>query len=274
MTNSNLLKKKSNSFGVFYSLIHHKKINGTLFYCFEHFVFLNKFKKTNFYIKDCSEEDLKTILKIFKEKYDYDSNLDELIFPISSIREIYRIDIEKALFLDIRSLNEILLFLKCKDIYSFVNEEGILPESNKNIKYYGIYDYQKYDVEQMLQINFDIFKKIDNKFTDAAFVSLSKSSNYKEYFKIKERKIIVKSPNEGLGNIFELVDALYFLHNSIDTNNRAIPEAFFYNKRIEIFHSDSNLIDSVVLRYEDCLKGNLRNYWLDENNKIIRDMIE
>ena len=84
--------------------------------------------------------------------------------------------------------------------------------------------------------------------------------------------IIIKKSHSGQGNMFENIDGVHYVHTQRDTNNRIIPEAFFYGKTVTIedLHPE---IDSIKLRYEDILANGLKNYTLTEDDIIIQAMI-
>lgn len=262
---------------IFYYLIKNKKINGSLFYCFEHFVFLNKYKHTTFFLYDCSEEDLTLVVDIFKDRYNFDYCILDRIVIVNSVTELYKIESDKCLFLDTRSFEKVFRFTTIKECLVYCNDYFKPIKSKfKKIKYYGYYDYQNFEVEQMLQINFDIFKPIKNKKTDTAFVSSPYTDQSKliPFLDIKEPNIITKGAENHHKNLFEKFDTLYIYQIRHDVNNRAIPEAFFYSKKVVVKYKDNTFIDSVKLRYDDCMDGNLKKYWLDDNNKIIKSMLE
>lgn len=217
------------------------------------------------------------IKNIFVDRYNFNHDLLDKMVVINGIMDIYTIDTDKSLFLDTRSFNNIFMFLKCKDIHIFVNDDfKPIRSSIKSLKYYGFYDYQNFDIEQMLQLNFDIFKKINHTVTDTALVSspLNDSTETLKYLGIQEKNIIFKTSDIHHKNLFESFDVLHMYHKNIDTNNRAIPEAFFYGKRVYIRYADPSVIDSVRLRYNDCTENGVMPYWLDIENKMIKGMLE
>jgi len=257
------LKEKLHN-SVYYYFIKDKKINGTLFYCFEYFEFLNNYRDTYFYIYDISKEDLEFVKNIFKNKYNFNEEILEKIIPINNIREIYNSQGYKNLILDIRTFNKISPFLK-NDIYAFVNERGNLFKSKiKKIFYYGSYDYQSYDIYNILKFNFNIFKPFENPKNGKEFISAGNLKNL-------PKNVDKKKPNEFF-NIFKEYEKFKYIHNYLDVNNRFIVECFFYERELE-FVNEIKVIDSAVLRYEDCLNGNLEEYKLTKDDKIIQGIL-
>lgn len=264
--------------GVVYKFQKNNKINGTLFYCFEYFAFLNNKTKVRFYIVDISERDLNLVKKIFSEKY----NFDEKIFGyITSIKatQLYQLNLDKTLVLDIKSFYGLKEFLT-NDIHCFSNENhaGYKYKNERNITFYGCYDYQKYDIEAILKLNFDIFKKNGFEKKSGVFISspnlkqLEKNtSKYRNLYKDKE--IILKKHAVGRGDIFEVVDTIHYIHTGLDTNNRIIPEAFYYQKSV-VIDEETNVQDSTGIRYNDITKNGIRKYQIKVSDAIIKAILD
>jgi len=269
---------------VFYDVLPHKLINGSLFYAFEHYVKLSEFTDTNLYLYKCSDTDLQTVIEIFKDKYNVKYNSEKLsdniynnIYNINSIRELYKIKTDKSLFLDGRSFN---------NIYQFINSDVVVYNSHvnlkkfkskiKDIKWFGYYDYQDFDIKEKLQLNFSIFKDIKPKKTDTAFFSSSLADS-SELFKfaenIKESKVLSKVSRTHTTNLFEEIDTLYYVHINLDVNNRMIPEAFYYKKNIEIIQPKEMKPDSILHRYNDIKENGLQEYTLTKDSLIIQEML-
>jgi len=256
---------------VYYYAIKDKKINGTLFYCFEYFEFLNKFIDTYYYIYDMSDEDLEFVKNVFREKYDFDENLLDKIKNINNIREIYASQNKRNLILDTRTFNKFFPLIK-NNLYVFMSGGNAyydektalnMPKSKiKNIKYYGSYDYQNYEIFEYLKFNFDIFKKFDNPKNGKKFISSCQMKEGKDS----------KKPNLFY-NIFKDYEKFKYIHDLRDVNNRFIVECFHYDRELE-FINEIDEIDSSILRYDDCRDGNILRYKLDKNDKIIKDILD
>jgi hypothetical protein len=145
---------------------------------------------------------------------------------------------------------------------------------NKQIKYYGFYDYQRFDHQVRLKLNFDIFKTLSKVEKDNVFVS-SPHVNYASIDlpqELKHLRPITKNKNSHHENLFELFESVYYFHSGLDTNNRLIPECFFYNKKLAIeFNGAFN--DSVYLRYTDIKENGLCNYHLTTEDPMIQDFL-
>jgi len=264
------LKEKSRNISIYYYFIRDKRVNGTLFYCFEYFEFLNRFNNAYFYIYDISEKDLEFVKNIFRKRYNFKDEILEKIIPINSLIGVYNSQSQKNLILDTRTFNKLFPLIK-EDIYVFMSggnnhydEKKILnmPKSKiKNIYYYGSYEYQNYEIFEYLKFNFEIFKKFKNPKNGKIFTSS----------RLMKEKKDAKDPNKFF-NIFEEYEKFKYIHNLRDVNNRFIPECFFYERELE-FVNEIKEIDSAVLRYEDCLNRNLEKYKLTKDDKIIQGIL-
>lgn len=272
------------TYNIIYNFINNKKVNGTLFYCFEYFIESNNHKNTDFLIYDISKEDLLYIKQIFLDKYTFDITLLNRIKIIEKRTHLITkfTKYTKTLFLDVRSFNTLHQFIKNKDntILCFNNTKNPHKYSSKrnSFIFYGSYDYQTYDKYCLLKLNFNIFKKLDvvEGYKDTAFLSIpflptDNKIQYQKYIdkmNITEQNVLTKNNNIHNKNLFNTFYAFYYFHIDLDTNNRIIPECFYYNKKITIeFNGNKN--DSIYLRYNDILKNGLSNYNLELKNDIM-----
>lgn len=260
---------------IFYFFKKNAKINGTLFYCFEYFAFCRSLNvDVKFYLYQISEKDLDYVKGIFKNKYQVNDDVLNSIEAVNFVNEIYQLKIQKALILDIHSFNQIYYFIPC-DIICYSNEaHGMIRSDKKNIEYYGFYKYQNFDVSEKLKLNFNIFKPIKESKEKSVFVS-SRLFNYKDFNlpqELADYQIITKHEDEHRENMFELFDTVYYYHSALDTNNRLIPECFFYNKKIVIEYN-GKYDDSIYLRYTDIKENGLAPYTLDENDLMVKGFL-
>jgi len=262
------------NYGVVYKFKKHKKINGTLFYCFEYYIFLKQFIDINFYIVNISPDDLELIKTIFSQKYN--------VVPkdIISIKptELYELNLDKTLILDVMSFYDCKEFLT-NQIYCFSNDGHPMfryKKANRKVTYYGSYDFQNYDIFTYLKFNFNIFKPITTN-KSGVFISCMDETYIKDKMSIYETKfqkpIIIKKTNSGIGNIFDYVDAVHYVHMQFDKNNRIIPEAFYYGRDITI-EETSSFADSIKLRYNDIKENGLDNYTLTKEDVIIKEFLK
>lgn len=257
---------------VIYTFKSHNKYNGTLFYCFEYFAKAYEIDPcTIFYIHNITIEELEKIKDIFRDRYEISEKLLSRIHYGNSIQDLYALGSTSNLILDIHSFESVYYFLK-GNIYCYSNYPHEMKRSEfKKIIYFGHYTYQNFDYEVKLKLNFKIFKKLIKSDPNGIFVS-SRNENYKDFSlpeELAHLKPINKDKNSHYTNLFELFDTVYYYHSGIDTNNRLIPEAFFYNKKIYIKYNDFEK-DSIYYRYEDILKNGLDSYTLDESDLMLK----
>lgn len=261
-------------YGVVYKLKDHKKINGTLFYCFEYFSFLRNFVDVSFYITNIKRrEEFQRIITLFKEKYinTHETN----IVPIKTI-DLYTLNLDHTIVLDIHTFNDCREFLT-NSIHCFSNEthNNFQYKNNRRVIYYGSYpSYQKFDIFSYLKLNFSNLKPLNRVGGEGVFVS-GVNAEFAEKHKNKwvdlyaPKRVIIKQANIGRGNIFDYIDTVHYVHTSRDKNNRIIPETFYYGKRLIIENNPYLGLDSIRWRYDDITQNGLSNYTLTEKDEII-----
>ena len=247
--------------GVVYKFQPSHKLNGSLFYSFEHAAFL----KSKLYLVDISDRDLKMVIDILSAKYSVP--VDNLV-PLR-VTDLYFLKLDKTLVLDIRSFYHCKEFLT-NEIHVNSNEshEMYRYKDNRTVTYYGSYDYQDFDIFNYSKINFSIFKELE-KSGDSVFVSGMFIRDGYQYSD-PNKTVITKSHDRGFGNLFELIDTVHYIHGELDTNNRIIPEALYYNKKVTIEDNIPHIVDSTSLRYKDIIANGLGNYTLSNNDEIIK----
>ena len=260
---------------ILYEVIPHKPINGSLFYCYEYYRFIDNLKQDIiFIIKDTSKKYKNLILNTIENKYLTDS--DNIIFT-HSIMEIYKLSksIDKILFLDTRSYRNNFEFLETKNIYLYNNDNNFYRPKTKNLRVYGYYDYQDFDFKTLLKFYFDIYPPLKKSKKGYFLSSTLKNINEKISKKISEKikgNKIEKNVFQHVNNLFESFDTLVYIHSTLDTNNRIIIESAFYNKNIE-FIDEISIIDSSHLRYKDVKNRKLNKYYLTKDDILIKDFI-
>ena len=257
------------NYGVVYKFKPHNKINGTLFYCFEYFKFLRKYADFKFYIVGIDTKDLNLVVEILTTKY---NTVVDNIVPTNLI-ELYKLNLDRTLILDVNTFYDCKEFLT-NEIHCFSNDthEMFRYKNNRSVTYYGSYPYQRYDVECILKLNFEIFKTcvsqpgvfvscLDPKFIRYEYERLTKQFN---------RTILLKKQHTGMGDLFDHIDAVHYIHVVRDTNNRIIPEAFFHGKTVTIEEPHTLEPDSIRFRYDDIVANGLGNYTLTEHCPMVQ----
>lgn len=260
--------------GVVYKSKPHKILNGSLFYCYEHYRLLKQYTDdVKFYLIDVDDNQLEQINTVLDQKY---INHQNCITPISKIFDLYYAKLSKTLVLDMPTFNSYKEFFT-GDVHCFANEEHDMYryKDSRTVTYYGYYPYQMFDVKNMLKLNFDIFKPC--KTNSGVFVSgvLGANETKQKYEKMYGKPVHMKMNNYGVGNVYDMVDHMHYVHTSRDKNNRAIPEAFFHNKTVTIERLGwYKELDSVDYRYEDIIKHGLQSYTLTKEDRMIQACLE
>jgi len=255
--------------GVVYKFKPHNKINGTLFYCFEYFKYLRKSIDTKLYIVDIAPADLQLVVDILADKYN--TPIDNIV-PVKLV-DLYKLQLDRTLILDVNTFYDCKEFLT-NEIHCFSNDshEMFRYKNSRTVTYYGSYDYQNYDQFCYLKLNFEIFKQLQAQGNSVFISALDQKYirfNLERWKKEFNKPIILKKSHSGVGNLFDLVDSVHYVHTSRDTNNRIIPEAFFYGKQVTIEQVHPEL-DSIKLRYDDIAANGLGNYTITDNDAMVQ----
>ncbi len=265
--------------GIFYNWQPHNKINGSLFYAFEYanmLYGLDSKTKVHFFItslRPLSQKDKDLIYKVFYDKY-IDTSV---IIKFSSIVGCHLIStfLDKALFLDVKSYNTITKFLPGVEKHLYCNNKDDMINSvtyPENIYYwYERYQIGKYKTK--LKLYFDIHKTYPDIENNIWFVS-SIGSTEKQIELFLPDKYILKQ-HKKMVNIYKDYQKIMYIHNgNLDTNNRLIPEAMYFNKDLHIkwVHEDY-MNDSIFERYIDIKQNGLESYTLDDMDIMIQNLL-
>ena len=262
---------------IFYNSITTKKINGTLFYCFEYFIFLKQFVPDIKYILfNADENDLKNFKSIFLEKYNFNNEYLNDIVIINRYTDFAKFKIENLIILDINSYNKIRNFTgTTKNVRIYSNGDHNYLNLKNNHIFYGIYDYQKFNKKERLKFYIDIHKKFKHT-ENKIFVT---SSHPNVDFMLNSLNlndnpdIFIKYANEHNKNMFSKINKIIYWHsNNIDKNNRAIVEAYIHGIELEVYYND-NLNDSIYERHQELLKNGLDSFKLDLSDSLIIDYL-
>lgn len=267
---------------ILYHFIKHKRINGTLFYAFEYFVFLNKYKDTDLWLFDISDKNLEYVKNIFKDRYNFDHKL------LDKIKSVHLKDFikypNKIIILDNRTYENLRKFFpKAKVLWhkTDIKQYNYLDEKiNPNDITFGSYHFQKYEVKQHLQFNWDIYPEIKTS-TNKIFISKLSMSNEsaldildsKNIF-IDKSKIFIKNDSTHYNNLFEEFNTFIYIKNPhiTDTNHRLLVESYYYNKNIILVDDYKN--DSVYIRFQELQKYGIDYFRLSTKNKMIEEYLD
>lgn len=261
--------------GVVYKFSAYNKINGSLFYCYEHCQYLRNFCDCVLYIVNATPNDALTISGLFDAKYTVPTNN---IKYLNRVTDLYREQLDKTVVLDINTFTATKAFLTNEVLcYSNSTHDMFRYRDGRSVTYFGSYDYQRYDVFSYLKLNFGIFTPCKSGY--GVFISgnnvpymMAHEREYVEMFAPKP--VTIKSKLAGTGDIFDRIDSVHYVHARQDKNNRIIPEAFFHGKAVTMSSPMDLPIDSAYLRYNDITANGLSTYTISEQDAIIQKCLK
>jgi hypothetical protein len=255
---------------ILYNVLNNKQINGTLFYAFEYYCFLNKFTDIKFVI--FKNEDNEYLKSIFFDKYTDPFLIDKIIF-INSYKDLVNLKIKNSLMLDLNTYKKLSPFLKNSKMRVYSNK--IDDFKNDNASFYGFYDYQHFHKKTRLKFFVDIHKIFDKK-EDKIFVSFL-TGDFKQILnslKLNENDTLYKTLSEHNYNLFKRINKIIYFHTGyMDVNNRIVVESFIHKTPLEV-HYNGHYNDSVFERTEELNKNGLKEFILDENDILIKDFLK
>lgn len=258
---------------VLYHVNSHKKINGTLFYCFEYYSLLKQYiPNLKFILLNTSDEDMSMIRDIFIEKYLIDT-VD--CINLSKITDFARLSVKNLLILDINSYKKMKDFsYKIESIRIYSNDIHEYLNKKSNHIFYGWYPYQRYNFKTRLKL----FKQLHRTYKDkgSKILVTSLHGDFKQILNdlnLKEQDVYIKKLNTHNPNLFQNINKLIYWHSgNFDTNNRSLIEACLHKLDLEIYLNGYES-DSIKERYDMILQGKINDFWLDENDILIKDFI-
>lgn len=262
--------------GILYHSNKHKKINGTLFYSFEYFLFLkNYIPDIKLFLINTDENDILLFKEIFKDKYSFNHcYLDDIIF-LSKFIPFLQYEINKLIILDIHSYTRIRDFLgKTKKVFVYSNEEHNFL-NDKNTIFYGWYDYQNFHKKTRIKLYKEVHKTFNIK-GNKIFVTSSNANNSDilRILKLDNNETYTKELNSHNSNMFEHINKMIYWHSgNRDTNNRAIVESYIHNIPLVVYFNE-NFNDSIFERTEAINNGRLSEMFIDENDILIQDFLK
>ena len=266
-----------------------KKINGTLFYCFEYFIFLKQFLPNlkfiflydsgSSYFRDVDDSvDIEYFKNIFKEKYQFEhKHLDDIIDmkPIKFMSS----SVENVLMFDVHSYKVSMdYFGRTKRVLLYCNKPDGEKYFNKRPDrdiFYGWYEnYQFFNVKTRLKL-FKEMHKTSNIRGDKIFITSPNADNNQivKILNLNIGDVYLKDANKHMQNMFEKIKKIVYWHSgSNDANNRIIVESLIHGIPIDI-HVNGFENDSVYDRKMLIENGQMDELFLDENDVMIRDFL-
>lgn len=261
---------------VAYSLIDHKKINGTLFYGFEYFVLLRDLGwDVQFLILNTSESDLDYIKDVFINKYKF--NLDYLnnIIGVKRYTGVYKLQIENVIILDVLTYEKHHMLLGASNILVYSNDVHDFLNTKDNVIFYGWYDYQIYNKKNRLKV-YDSIHKTYAKHDNKTFISSPDIDHdlIIEKLHLDPKDILIKDNIKVIFNLFEKINNIIYYQSRVDTNNRLIVEAYIHGINFSLYNNDGFDYDSLIDRRDLISSGNVNQLLLDKNDMMIKDFIK
>lgn len=255
----------------------HKKINGTLFYCFEYFVYLKKsLPNLKYILLNTSDEDLEWFKSIFIEKYNFDESFLNDIINLEKLVTFVNLNVENLMILDIHSYNIVKDFTgKVKNVFVYSNESHNYVDKKDNHQFYGFYDYQNFNYKTRIKLYKDIHKTFEKHGNKIFISSLNPDLNLMiSKLKLNREDVFVKEMNSHNKNLFESIYKLIYWHSgNADTNNRALPEAVIHDLELEV-HLNGYENDSIKERYNLIKTGKESELWLDDSDILLKDFLD
>lgn len=247
-------------------------INGILFYCIEHFLYLRS-KNIDITFNIIYSGDFNEIVQIINDKY---------IISESDLNKIYKIKLfdlikyktEKALILDTNTYNYIEKFnSKINKIFLYSNDNNYTAREQDDV--YGFYHYQKFNIKERLKLGLQFMKPkkqtIYKSFCSFPIEGIDKLDKQKVYT-IASYDVVFKDFVKDL-NMLCFKEIIYYHSKNIDRNNRLIPECFYFNINLVLVNNE-NTNDSINERYNYCLNNGVDDFIIDDNYKLLNDFIK
>jgi hypothetical protein len=255
-----------------------KKINGSLFYSFEYFVFLKQFvPDLKFYILNASNSDIEYFKDIFKDKYSFNLSYLEDILSIFLI-EIPKLYLETVLIFCVKTYESVKdLLWNSKHVRVYSNKSHNFLNTKPNHTFYGWYDYQQFNKKTRLKFYTDIHKTFtehkDNVLLSSVLPTKETMIEMQRYLNLDADRIYTKKHNEHNTNLFANINKIVYWHTGVpDANNRTVVEAYIHNIPLELYlHNNHN--DSVYDRVETIKEQGLTPFVLSTDDILITDFL-
>jgi len=262
---------------VIYSPIRGKRINGTLFYCFEYFAFLKQYvPNLKYFLLDATSADIEWYKGVFKEKYSFDASILDDIQSVTRT-EFATLPVENLLVLDVQTYKRITHFTsRVKQVRAYSDERHGFLNKKPNHTFYGWYDnYQEFNVRTRLKFFVDIHNRYEHH-GDKTFVSNLNGNKDQIIIELKlnPREVYVKELNKHHSGMFAHINKVIYYHTGFtDTNNRIIVESFIHEVPV-VLHLRGYTHDSIKERYDTLVRDGLEPFILTTKDPLIQSFIE
>lgn len=262
---------------VIYHSNEHKKINGTLFYCFEYYAFLKThIPDIRYVICNASSVDIEWFKRIFKEKYTVNDNVINDIVCVDKRTDIVKLKLSNVLLLDINTYQKVKPFLgAAKSIRIYSNELHDCLNTRANHVFYGFYEtYQRFNKKTRLKFYVDIHRTYTVRGEKVFVTSLNSDNDYiLGVLNLTREQAFVKNVNAHNANLFENINRMIYWHGPVtDTNNRAVVESYIHSIPLEV-HLNGWYSDSIYERTEELKQNGLTDFTLTPYDILIQDFV-
>lgn len=253
----------------------HKKINGTLFYCFEYFIFLKQYlPDIKYFLINTDLDDLELFKSVFREKYTFDDSFLDDIIPLKKYTDFLRLPVENLMVLDVNSYGKLSPFTgKVKSIRVYSNDNHKFLNKKSSHTFYGWYEYQDYNKPTRLKLYKDIHRTYETT-GDKTFISspLTDCMSIIDRVGLDEKDVFIKQGNAHNASLFESINKIIYWHTGKDTNNRIVVEAYIHDIPLQVYYN-GYLNDSIKERCDVIESGNIEDLFLDDTDIMIKDFV-
>jgi hypothetical protein len=254
---------------IIYNALNNKQINGTLFYAFEYYCFLNKFTDVKLII--FNQEDPDFVKNTFRDKYNIEeSSIQDIIF-IDKHTDIFKMKIKNAMILDLRTYSKLKPFLKNSKLRVYSNKTEKFEDHDTT--FYGFYSYQNFSKKTRLKFYTDIHKTFDEH-GENTFLSFLAGNGKQISNELRLSNAIIKSLNEHNDNLFKKINKIIYYHTgALDVNNRIVVESFIHKIPLKVYFN-GHFNDSIFERTYELERNGLKEFVLDSNDILIEDFLK
>ena len=255
----------------------HKKINGTLFYCFEYFIWLKQYlPDIKYFLINTDLDDLELFKSVFREKYIFDESFLDDIIPLTKYTDFMKLTVDNLMVLDVNSYTKMRPFMgKVKSVRVYSNDNHDFLDKKPRHTFYGWYDeYQDYNKRVRLKLYKESHRTYVNR-GDKVFVSSPKcdAMSVVDAVGLDREGVFIKKGNEHNNNLFESINEIVYWHTGKDTNNRIVVEAYIHDIPLKVYYN-GNLSDSIKERCDVIGNGNAHELFLDDSDIMIKDFVD
>ena len=258
---------------IIYSILPSKKINGTLFYCFEYYAFLKQYLPDLKYFLLGTPDSLAFVKSVFLEKYTVDpALLDDVCLITRTALAVCKL--KSLMVLDVRTHEQIKDFTKnIQQVRVYSNKKATAGYPHHT--FYGWYDnFQTFTIRTRLKFYTDIHTVFGDR-GNKTFISVLNcdAKNVAHDLNIPISEVYVKELNTHHTGLFQNINRIIYWHSGhSDTNNRIIVESYIHNIPLEIYYNN-HFSDSIYERATTLQSRGLQEFKLSLDDVLITDFL-